>query len=420
MGILAPVTGLDFSFFPAQSFAWPSVLVEWPGGSRVARKRPQPAESDPQPRLPSGSKLFGEQPRTVEIGETGVTVTVSDLNMLNDDRTFVADGRQYRLPGFVKMGSAEIRGTDQADRISVARNSAGDVEVSVFRHGSNSKLNLGQIAALTIYGAGGDDEISVQGDYFFGGITVDSGAGDNTAKIETSYAFSRGVTFRGGSGEDHVLLSGRALAAMADGGAGNDAIDFSALNPGQRFSTRVSAGAGADRVYGSAGRDTIEGGAGADLLDGGAGNDAIYGGEDNDLIYGIAGNNVLFGQGGVNRLFGGTGDDTLIAGDNGDVLTDLGGHNWLHGGAGDDFLYGGPGRAVMRGNAGADNFGPMLNDPFELYAYDSLGDYLLVVERGAEKAQHKVASLSAYAAYGKALVDYDDSEDFLVDSAQVA
>jgi Ca2+-binding RTX toxin-like protein len=104
---------------------------------------------------------------------------------------------------------------------------------------------------------------------------------------------------------------------LAEGTAGADAFDLSALPGNSATRYLVLGGDGDDTMVGRglAGDDTIHGGNGDDVLRGGtAGDDTIFGEAGADALYGNAGDDVLVGGDGSDSLRGGLGKDTLTGG----------------------------------------------------------------------------------------------------------
>jgi Ca2+-binding RTX toxin-like protein len=186
-------------------------------------------------------------------------------------------------PSFVSFadGVLTINGTSGNDQITLESEYYGDGPIEAIVNGATSNLyEASSITAININGGDGNDL-----------ITIDSG-------VPTT----PGVSVQGGPGDDTI-----------QGGPGNDTL---------------GGGQGNDFILGGPGDDLIHGGAGDDSLGGGQGNDILYGGPGNDTMTGGAGNDVLIGGAGNNVLHGGLGDDTLFA-INGAADT-------LYGGAGND------------------------------------------------------------------------------------
>jgi hypothetical protein len=93
-------------------------------------------------------------------------------------------------------------------------------------------------------------------------LSVEAGDGDDRVTVDG------GVSVSGGAGDDVLIATGAADAALS-GGPGDD---------------RVTGGPGADSLSGGDGDDQLDGGAGNDRLVGGAGRDALSGGAGSDTF----------------------------------------------------------------------------------------------------------------------------------------
>ncbi|XWK90592.1 MAG: hypothetical protein U7127_11235 [Phormidium sp.] len=148
----------------------------------------------------------------------------------------------------------------------------------------------------TIYGRGGDDNIS-------------SGLGND---------------WLDGGTDNDILRSGDGNDTL-DGAAGNDNLS------GETGDDLLYGWAGSDALYGGIGNDSVYGEADSDLLFGGEGNDFLNGGDGDDFLKGEAGNDLLYGGNGNDALEGYDGNDVILAGKGDDAL---------NGGAGKDLLVG--------------------------------------------------------------------------------
>ncbi|NCC52683.1 MAG: calcium-binding protein [Spartobacteria bacterium] len=357
----------------------------------------QPMRTDEVPLAPSGENEFRINDVPVPVEDTNVRVTVSDRSSGTAPRRVVSDGTMYWLPSYVRGGEAYVAGTERDDYLTLSQDQVGDTILDVREGGNRGRANLGRIVRLTVDGFAGDDQISIRGDRYYGGVEVASGDDDDKVSIQTDMALKQGVAFTGGAGADKVTLKGAHLNAVLDGGAGNDVLDVEQLLAGNTFFPSLSGGSGADRIMGSAGNDVIYGGAGNDTIYGRGGNDVLWGGTGDDLISGGAGMDWLRGEEGRDLLMGGAGRDNL------------------DGGIGDDFLYAGEGRDVMSGGEGADNLGPLVWNPRQIYAYQRVGDHLKVDVHGEYRSQPVINNLKEYYLYGKIFQKYDAAEDYLVD-----
>lgn len=205
---------------------------------------------------------------------------------------------------------------------------------------------------------------------------VDAGAGDDLVGVRnargggldvsvngevthlTAQQVRDGVTIRGGTGNDRILVADDVQANLRiEGGAGNDRIIGGAGDDsidGGAGDDHLDGRGGRDTIRGRAGRDTLLGGAGDDYLQGGAGNDTIEGGAGRDTIYGLGGRDTIDGGAGQDYIDGGRGDDDLRGGDGNDILIGGQGQDRLRGELGNDVLAGGDGVDRYDGGAGAD------------------------------------------------------------------
>ncbi len=199
--------------------------------------------------------------------------------------------------------------------INIHKNPDGSADVTV--DGETVHLSREEARNLVVEGGSGDDHISVTGYQLCGpemNITLNGGSGDDV--------------IRGGSGSETI-----------DGGSGDDWID---------------GGAGNDHIHGGSGNDTLIGGDGNDHLYGGDGDDGIWGGAGDDRIYGENGNDTLVGNSGNDHIVGGYGDDNMWGSSGNDTLSGGMGNDNVVGGSGDDNLYGGRGDDRLWGNSGDD------------------------------------------------------------------
>ena len=344
-----------------------------------------------------GTHSFTTRDQAINVGDSGVTVTVSDFHLTGTEQTFFAGKQKYELPSLSRAGAVTIQGTGGDDDISVRQDARGDTIVDVKQAGTTSSLNLGRIASLTLYGMAGDDKLDVSVKDYFGGVSIEGGDGEDEIDALVQNTFKRGVTIKGDAGDDKITLSGQALAVLLEGGTGDDEIDARQVDDNSRFSRFVYGNEGNDRIRGSPGNDSIRGGAGNDAIYGEAGDDSIWGDEGDDVISGGAGNDILQGGAGTDLLQGNEGDDILV------------------GGAGNDSLYAGLGRDTLTGGAGQDAFAPLVSSPQEIFAYSRVGASLRVNVRGAIRSQPIVTDYAAYYLDGKILTDVLAAEDNLVD-----
>ncbi len=366
---------------------------------------------------PSGTHEFGVKDSLVRVGNSGVTLTVTDLTVPLDDREVMVGTKKYVVPNYTKVGAATINGTEEADRITVRQNDDGDTLVEVDYPRGKASVNLGRIAGLTLNGLGGDDTLKVSADDYYGGVVIEGGAGDDTVEAEVTNALKRAVRIGGGAGEDELTLSGAALSAVIEGGAGADKLTAAGLAGEREFMRTLSGGAGGDVIYGSPGADTLEGDSGNDALFGGAGDDELDGDAGNDVLYGQLGDDTLLGGDDIDLLLGGKGDDIIKGGAGADELQGEAGDDRLRGGDGDDAIYAGSGNDSLQGGDGADTLAPLAWSSNAIQAYERVGDYLRVLVRDVEYAQERVTDPDYWEPGGdnKYLYGYDADEDYLVD-----
>ena len=141
----------------------------------------------------------------------------------------------------------------------------------------------------TIFGAGGDDTITVYGGAGFSSVN----GGEGSDRLVVIYDTSDDVTMQinqSGSGfyglitgedpgqKDDVYFESVERFSLTTG-SGNDALTTGSGDDS------ISSGSGNDTLSGGDGADTILAGAGADLIVGGLGADALSGGADADVFY---------------------------------------------------------------------------------------------------------------------------------------
>ncbi|MEZ5996460.1 MAG: cadherin domain-containing protein [Hyphomonadaceae bacterium] len=134
---------------------------------------------------------------------------------------------------------------------------------------------------------------------------IDGGAGNDTIR-----GGDLGNDLLGGDGND-TLIGGK-LDDWMFGGAGDDRLYAGAVaNPSASASTLTSVdGGNGDYLDGGEGNDALYGGTGSDWLAGGAGVDTLYGGAGGDILDGGAGDDR--GASGEARIFGGAGSDNYV------------------------------------------------------------------------------------------------------------
>ncbi|MGD9538967.1 MAG: calcium-binding protein [Alphaproteobacteria bacterium] len=201
---------------------------------------------------------------------------------------------------------------------------------------------------VVIKGFDGDDIIFAGNgqDFVYGGDGNDTIYGIGQSGVETR------EIFRGGSGDDRILLGWTSTWALVDGGDGIDTLDFTYLDPINfsgltlDLSTTTASGSSTNLHTNFISRYDVE---------------------NFENVVGSPGVDVIAGNDGDNSISGGDGDDTLAGGAGNDVLK---------GDTGDDVLEGGPGADSLAGNEGADWYvGPQsdwVDDSLRISAIDIL------------------------------------------------
>ena len=152
-------------------------------------------------------------------------------------------------------------------------------------------LSGSALVSDTLYGGGGDDQLSGSG----------TGApGDPNAD-----------TLYGGVGIDRTAFNGSALSITL-------ALDGSAGSGGNAQGDRLFE---MEWLIGSQGNDVLGGSGGVDTLDGDIGNDTVTGGAGNDLLIGGNGDDTLEGGIGGDTLQGGAGMDAASWANAGSAVT---------------------------------------------------------------------------------------------------
>ncbi|MBP9183344.1 MAG: hypothetical protein KBF78_09445 [Fuscovulum sp.] len=195
-------------------------------------------------------------------GGAGIDTAIVDLSGATTGGAFGSGRTWGNLSGVEILSGTLTQGNDTlyggAQRQDIHGGGGFDtiyLDYSVVANAQNSTMNLGNLAAQTIW--------------------IDF--------YPISYA------------DFSPRLSGWEVFSIT-GSVGNDSI---------------LAGAGNDSLRGHLGNDILTGGAGDDLLAGGDGNDLLTGGDGLDLLYGGNGNDALRGDGANDVLYGGNGDDGL-------------------------------------------------------------------------------------------------------------
>lgn len=268
--------------------------------------------------------------RTIQPGNTYAYSTV-EITSSNEPAYSSLVSQTYD-----RNGPNPIQGTANGDHLD------GGAGNDTIHGGAGNDTIWGGSGNDLIFGEDGDDSINGGG----GNDTIHGGRGADT--------------LHGGDGADLFVIGndfGADLITGGEGGADDDAIDFSAFSGpvtvtyfGTEAGTvsggphtltfaeverlvlsdqadtanaasatagvHIDARGGNDTVTGGSGNDTILGGAGADLLIGGAGHDSLDGGTGNDTLWGGTGNDVLTGGAGNDRFI-------YAVGDGHDTITDF-------------------------------------------------------------------------------------------------
>jgi len=351
-----------------------------------------------------GSRRFESAGLETEIGDTGVKVKVMDLVLQSSENAVQTGSARYLMPAYIKSGSALITGTGADDKISVTQDRNGDSIVEVEKQGRRHSLNIGRIAELTVRSGDGADSVSIDVSRYFGGITVESGAGADVINVTSYQSLLRGVKVQAGEGNDSIVLAGQLNKWAIEAGAGNDTVDASAAGYEAALGASFAGDAGDDLIYGTSGDDVIDGGSGSDLLVGNNGVDLINGGDDADVVYAGAGND---------NVAGGDGDDVIYGGAGSDVIQGSAGNDIIMGEQGGDSIYGGDGNDQMYGGSSADESigmfsgGVQVSGTFNVLQGGSGSDVFL-------PASTRASNISAYTGAGSYVVDYEDGVDTLI------
>lgn len=339
---LRQTTGFPNQFRAFESGSLPALRAIRAIIDRLGTESPSVSGPTPEINLSrSGDHDFAVTGKDVPVGDTGVKVRVADFALTSTETSVLAGGRRYLTPSYSSAGEVTVTGTAGADKINVSQDSSGNTVLDVETGGKKASLNLGRIASLTVYGGAGQDKININVKNYFGGIRVYGGDGGSEINVAADYSLVRGVTVQGGAGNDRITVSGRAIAALVNGGAGDDTVDGRGLGTEAELTRSLQGGDGNDAIYGGNGAGTIDGGNGNDLITGGSGSDTVSGGAGNDTIYGNDGMDTLSGGAGDDVINGGKGSDRISGDEGNDSLTGGGGGDYLSGGAGNDSVYAG-------------------------------------------------------------------------------
>jgi len=276
--------------------------------------------------LPETSPILNDRTTRIRSAAIGALTDVLEHRRL---LSAVVDGQTFG-----------IRGTPGNDVITVELNGT---TATVTDNGVESTLEVARGKQMRIFLDGGNDALTVTLVGRSIPATVYGGAGNDTIDF---LALDETVRLYGEAGDDYLSLfrstptSPQSLRTFSYGGAGNDRID---TTPGR------------NRIYGDEGNDTLLGN-GTSTISGGSGNDTIYGEEGDDSIQGDDGDDSLIGGPGADTIDGWDGDD-IIQGDQ--VNRPIDGRSRqdvINGGDGNDTINGNDQADQITGGAGADFF----------------------------------------------------------------
>ncbi|MCC6232526.1 MAG: M10 family metallopeptidase C-terminal domain-containing protein, partial [Verrucomicrobiales bacterium] len=266
---------------------------------------------------------------------------------------FGLDCPQPVLASFDADGSDDGEATEGEESAGVLLLHMGDY-ASFRKHGDTAdgdeRFVVRPVSALT------DGSQSVQVSFagitqtFHGVKSIIARAGDGQDTVDL-IGLQVPADVRGGSGDD-TIKAGRA-GGTYQGDDGNDTLSSEAATSGfLGFGDTFRGGTGNDHLIGLEGADRLFGDEGDDVLEGGADNDTLNGGDGNDVLSGEDGRDTLNGDDGVDVLSGGEGNDELHGGTGDDELSGGDGDDELVGNAGNDLLEGGLGKDVLVGDEG--------------------------------------------------------------------
>ncbi|GJL93437.1 calcium-binding protein [Hyphococcus sp.] len=274
---------------------------------------------------------------------------------------------------------------------------------------ANTRVDISQNGDGSINAAFGDGASGVAKAYFIEAVLFRGGAGDDTLMIGGPFnpLLLAGRPFVGDGGDGADFFSGAGLTSAVDveffggdgadtliggladdrilGGAGNDVIDggdrHDVLLAGQAGDDSIIGGIGDDKLTGGDDNDTLDGGGGDDTASGGAGDDLVLGDSGDDLITGGEGLDTLDGGNGNDRMAGAAGDDVVSGGAGNDVVKGNDGNDTLDGGNLNDTLNGGADNDTLDGGNGNDRLTGARGDDVLI---GGAGDDTLLGNRGAD------------------------------------
>ncbi|SPF80391.1 Hint domain-containing protein [Pseudoprimorskyibacter insulae] len=285
-------------------------------------------------QLHTGDVLYRGQAYYANDGETGVAVTW-DGNVV-----FFHDTNSDGIPEYDNLFGVAVTGVDRLviqGGDLVALNAAGGTVINV---GTTTAEYLGvqddgnvvlytasdvPLAATNTWGTHGASVVQISGD-----DTINGGEGADYINAGDG---NDSIVFQDSFGNDTVV-----------GGAGTDALDFSAVTApinvvfsGAQTGTATDGTdtvsfSGIEQVILTDGNDTLNGffNAADSTIYANDGNDSITTGSQSDVVYGGDGNDTILSGLGSDSLYGGAGDDSLDS--------QLGATGYMDGGSGSDTL----------------------------------------------------------------------------------
>lgn len=205
----------------------------------------------------------------------------------------------------------QFNGAGASERVEI---SANGERSRFFRDPGAITMDMNSVEAIEFNALGGADEIVVRD------LT-----GTGTVDVVLNMAGALG----GADGD------GQVDSITLEGGNDNEFIDVLSNEPGQLWTSGLSAGVSmsaieaGDRIQVNAmggddfvSLETLSAAAGTFVVDGGAGDDYIVGSQGNDVLYGGEGNDLIVGHRGNDTAYLGAGDDEFVwnPGDGSDVV----------------------------------------------------------------------------------------------------
>jgi Ca2+-binding RTX toxin-like protein len=215
--------------------------------------------------LGAGDDVFqwdpGDGSDTVE-GEAGTDTLLFNGANISEKMDISANGQRVRLTRDIGNITMDLNGIER-----IQLNALGGADTITVNDLTGTDVKQVAIDLSTPAGSG-------QGDAAADSVTVKGTAGDDRITVASSGA---SVVVNGLAAK--VTIAGAEAAndkLVVSGGAGNDIINASALNPGQ-INLTINGGAGNDTITGSAGDDTFvcNPGDASDTVDGQAGVDTL-------------------------------------------------------------------------------------------------------------------------------------------------